>query len=221
MRGSLKSLAVSLIKIANDLRWLASGPRCGIGEIHLPDTQPGSSIMPGKVNPVLCESVLQVAAHVIGCDATITYCGQAGNLELNVMMPVMALRLIESIQFTANVVNTLTDKCIIGISADRARCQAMVEQSLAMVTGLASAIGYEKAAKLAQRAMASGQTIRELAQQEKVLGDDELAKILDPWRMTQPGDRGLVREPERSASSFCRCPLTQGARHNRKKPTCK
>jgi len=187
MSGSLKSLAVSLIKIANDLRWLASGPRCGIGEIHLPDTQPGSSIMPGKVNPVLCESVLQVAAHVIGCDATITYCGQAGNFELNVMMPVIALRLIESIQFTANVINALTDKCIIGISADRARCQAMVEQSLAMVTALAPAIGYEKAAKLAQRAMASGQTIRELAQQEKVLGDDELAKILDPWRMTQPG----------------------------------
>jgi fumarate hydratase class II len=187
MSGSLKSLAVSLIKIANDLRWLASGPRCGIGEIHLPDTQPGSSIMPGKVNPVLCESVLQVAAHVIGCDATITYCGQAGNFELNVMMPVMALRLIESIQFTANVINALTDKCIIGISADRARCQAMVEQSLAMVTALAPAIGYEKAAKLAQRAMASGQTIRELVQQEKVLGDDELAKILDPWRMTQPG----------------------------------
>ena len=103
------------------------------------------------------------------------------------MMPVMALRLIESLQFTANVVNALTDKCIIGISADRARCQAMVEQSLAMVTALAPAIGYEKAAKLAQRAMASGQTIRELAQQEKVLGDDELAKILDPWRMTQPG----------------------------------
>jgi fumarate hydratase class II len=187
MSGSLKSLAVSLIKVANDLRWLASGPRCGIGEIHLPDTQPGSSIMPGKVNPVLCESVLQVAAHVIGCDATITYCGQAGNFELNVMMPVMALRLIESLQFTANVINALTDKCIIGISADRARCQAMVEQSLAMVTALAPAIGYEKAAKLAQRAMANGQTIRELAQQEKLLGDDELAKILDPWRMTQPG----------------------------------
>jgi len=106
------------------------------------------------------------------------------------MMPVMALRLIESLQFTANVVNALTDKCIIGISADRARCQTMVEQSLAMVTALAPAIGYEKAAKLAQRPMVSGQTIRELAQQEKVLGDNELAKILDPWRMTQPGIKG-------------------------------
>lgn len=187
LSGSLKSLAVSLIKIANDLRWLASGPRCGIGEIHLPDTQPGSSIMPGKVNPVMCESVLQVAAHVIGCDATITFCGQAGNFELNVMMPVMTLRLIEAIQFSANAVDALTEKCVSGITADRARCQAMVEQSLAMVTALAPAIGYEKAAKIAQKAMASGQTIRELAQQERVLAGAELEKILDPWRMTQPG----------------------------------
>jgi fumarate hydratase class II len=108
LSDSLKSLAVSLTKIANDLRWLASGPRCGIGETHLPDTQPGSSIMPGKVNPVLCESVLQVAAHVIGCDATVTFCGQAGNFELNVMMPVMALRLIGALQFSANAVDALT-----------------------------------------------------------------------------------------------------------------
>jgi fumarate hydratase, class II len=187
MSGSLKSLAVSLIKIANDLRWLASGPRCGIGEIHLPDTQPGSSIMPGKVNPVLCESVLQVAAHVIGCDATITFCGQAGNFELNTMMPVLTLRLIEAVQFSAHVVNAFTEKCVIGIVADRARCLAMVEQSLAMVTALAPAIGYEKAAKIAQKAMATGQTIRELAREEKVLDYQELERILDPWRMTKPG----------------------------------
>jgi fumarate hydratase class II len=190
LSGSLKSLAVSLTKIANDLRWLASGPRCGIGEIHLPDTQPGSSIMPGKVNPVLCESMLQVAAHVIGCDATITFCGQAGNFELNVMMPVMALRLIEALQFSANAVDALTKKCIVGIEADRARCEAMVEQSLAMVTALAPAIGYERAAKLAQRALAEGRTIRELAQRENVLDQSELAKLLDPWRMTEPGFEG-------------------------------
>jgi fumarate hydratase class II len=187
LSGSLKSLAVSLTKIANDLRWLASGPRCGIGEIHLPDTQPGSSIMPGKVNPVLCESVLQVAAHVIGCDATITFCGQAGNFELNVMMPVMALRLIEALQFSANAVDALTKKCIAGIEADRARCEAMVEQSLSMVTALAPAIGYERAAKLAQRALAEGRTIRELAQQENLLEKTALARLLDPWRMTKPG----------------------------------
>ena len=122
--------------------------------------------MPGKVNPVLCESVLQVAAHVIGCDATITFCGQAGNFELNTMMPLLTLRLIEAIQFSANVVNALVEKCITGIVADRARCMAMVEQSLAMVTALAPAIGYEKAAKIAQKAMATGQTIRELAREE-------------------------------------------------------
>jgi fumarate hydratase, class II len=187
LSGSLKTLAVSLVKIANDLRWLASGPRCGIGEIQLPDTQPGSSIMPGKVNPVICESVLQVAAHVIGSDATITFCGQAGNFELNVMMPMMALRLLESIQFTANVVNMFTDKCVMGIAADRVRCAEMVEKSLAMVTALAPAIGYERAARLAQEAMASGQTIRQLAEKEKLLSAEELDRILDARRMTEPG----------------------------------
>ena len=121
--GSVKTLAVSLTKIANDLRWLSSGPRCGIGEIGLPDTQPGSSIMPGKVNPVMCESVLQVAAHVIGCDATITLCGQGGNFELNVMMPVMALRLLEAITFSASVVKAFTQKCVVGIAANQERCE--------------------------------------------------------------------------------------------------
>ncbi len=139
--GALKTLAVSLTKIANDLRWLSSGPRCGIGEISLPDTQPGSSIMPGKVNPVMCESVLQVAAHVIGCDATITICGQAGNFELNVMMPVMALRLLEGITFSAAVVNTFTDKCVVGIKANKERCEELIEKSLALTTSLAPVIG--------------------------------------------------------------------------------
>jgi fumarate hydratase class II len=176
-----------LIKIANDFRWLASGPRCGIGEIQLPDLQPGSSIMPGKINPVLCESVLQVAAHVIGCDATITYCGQAGNFELNVMMPVMALRLIEAIQLSANVINVFTQKCVIGIIANRARCEEMVEKSLAMVTALAPVIGYDQAAKLAHDALSQGKTIRELAEREKVLDSKELDRILNPLHMTGPG----------------------------------
>ena len=188
--GTLKTLAVSLIKIANDLRWLASGPRCGIGEIVLPETQPGSSIMPGKVNPVLCESVLQVAAHVIGCDATITVCGQAGNFELNTMMPVMSLRLLEAIQFSANAVNAFTDKCIDGIVADRGRCEEMVEKSLAMATALAPVIGYESAAKIAQEALATGRTIRQIAQDKKLLSKEELDKLLDPWRMTEPGIPG-------------------------------
>ncbi|HEX9274178.1 MAG TPA: class II fumarate hydratase [Candidatus Binatia bacterium] len=185
--GSLKTLAVSLTKIANDLSWLSSGPRCGIGEIGLPDTQPGSSIMPGKVNPVMCESVLQVAAHVFGCDATITICGQAGNFELNVMMPVMTLRLLEAIEFTANVVKAFTEKCIVGIEANEERCKAMVEQSLAMVTALAPVIGYDNAAKIAKEAFTTGKTVREVALARKILAPEKLSKILDPWRMTEPG----------------------------------
>ena len=185
--GSLKTLAVSLTKIANDLRWLSSGPRCGIGEIGLPDTQPGSSIMPGKVNPVMCESVLQVAAHVMGCDATITLCGQAGNFELNVTMPIMALRLLEAIEFTANVVKAFTEKCVVGIEANEERCKEMVEQSLAMVTALAPVIGYDAAAKIAKESYATGKTVREIASAHKILPPDKLAKILDPRRMTEPG----------------------------------
>jgi len=185
--GSLKTLAVSLTKIANDLRWLSSGPRCGIGEISLPDTQPGSSIMPGKVNPVMCESVLQVAAHVIGCDATIMICGQAGNFELNVMMPVMTLRLLEAITFSASVVKAFTEKCVTGIEANKEHCEEMIEKSLAMVTSLAPVIGYDAAAKIAKESFATGKTVREVAKAHKVLPEDKLDKILDPWRMTEPG----------------------------------
>jgi fumarate hydratase class II len=185
--GSLKTLAVSLTKIANDLRWLSSGPRCGLGEIGLPDTQPGSSIMPGKVNPVMCESVLQVAADVIGCDATITICGQAGNFELNVMMPVMALRLLEAITFSASVVKAFTEKCVVGIEANKEHCEEMIEKSLAMVTALAPVIGYDAAAKIAKESYATGKTVREVALAHKVLPPDKLSQILDPWRMTEPG----------------------------------
>ena len=185
--GSLKTLAVSLTKIANDLRWLSSGPRCGIGEIGLPDTQPGSSIMPGKVNPVMCESVLQVAAHVIGCDATITICGQAGNFELNVMMPIMTLRLLEAITFSANVAKAFTEKCVVGIEANKEHCEEMIEKSLAMVTALAPVIGYDAAAKIAKESFTTGKTVREVAKAHKVLPEDRLNKILDPWRMTEPG----------------------------------
>jgi len=190
MSGSLKSLAVSLIKIANDLRWLASGPRCGIGEIHLPDTQPGSSIMPGKMNPVLCESVLQAAAHVIGCDATITYCGQAGNFELNVMMPVMAHNLLESIRLLANVVDAFCDKCVRGIVANEERCRELIELSMAMVTSLAPKIGYDRAAEIAKESARTGRTVREIAREKKVLPEKELERALDPVKMTQPGGSG-------------------------------
>jgi fumarate hydratase class II len=185
--GALKTLAVSLTKIANDLRWLASGPRCAIGEIGLPDTQPGSSIMPGKVNPVICESVLQVAAHVIGCDATITVCGQGGNFELNVMMPILALKLLEAIDFTAQVVRVFTSKCVAGIDANEQRCQDLVELSLAMVTALAPLIGYDAAAKIAREAIATGKTIREIALAWNAIPEARLNEIIEPWRMTQPG----------------------------------
>ena len=185
--GALKTLAVSLIKVANDLRWLSSGPRCGIGEIGLPDTQPGSSIMPGKVNPVMCESVLQVAAHVVGCDATITLCGQAGNFELNVMMPIMALRLLESITFSARVTEAFTEKCIVGIEANKERCEELIEKSLAMVTAMAPVIGYDAAAKIAKESFTTGKTVREVALEHNVLPPEKLSKVLDPWRMTEPG----------------------------------
>jgi fumarate hydratase, class II len=143
--------------------------------------------MPGKVNPVLCESVLQVAAHVIGCDATITICGQAGNFELNVMMPIMALRLLEAIEFSANVVKAFTEKCVAGIEANEERCREMVEQSLAMVTALAPIIGYDNAAKIAKEAFSTGKTIRQAAEAQKILSKQQLDEILDPRRMTQSG----------------------------------
>jgi fumarate hydratase, class II len=185
--GALKTLAVSLIKIANDLRWLASRPRCAIGEIGLPDTQPASSIMPGKVNPVLCESIIQVAAHVIGCDATITLCRQTGNFELNVTMPVVTLKLLEAIEFTANVINAFTEKCVTGIEANEARCRELVEKSLAMVTALAPVIGYDAAAAIAHEAVASGKTVREVARPKTALTPEQLERALQPWSMTMPG----------------------------------
>jgi len=143
--------------------------------------------MPGKINPVICESVLQVAAHVLGCDATIAFCGQAGNFELNVMMPIMALRLLEAIEFSANVVKIFTEKCVLGIEANKQRCNEMVEQSLAMVTALAPVIGYDTGAEIAKEALNAGKTVREVAQARNIVPDDELNAILDPWRATHPG----------------------------------
>jgi fumarate hydratase class II len=135
----------------------------------------------------MCESVLQVAAHVIGCDATITICGQAGNFELNVMMPIMTLRLLEAIEFSANVIRAFTEKCVVGIEANKERCNELVEQSLAMVTALAPVVGYDAAAKIAKEAFATGKTVREVALAHQVLPPERLSKILDPWRMTEPG----------------------------------
>jgi len=185
--GALKTIAVSLTKIANDIRWLGSGPRCGIGEIILPETQPGSSIMPGKVNPVIAESVLMVAAQVIGNDAAITIGGQAGVFELNVMMPVMAHNLLESIRLLASSADNFTDKCISGVAADVQRCNEMIEKSLAMCTALAPEIGYDQAAAIAKESYQTGKTVREIALDKKIIPADRLNEILDPMRMTMPG----------------------------------
>jgi fumarate hydratase class II len=177
--GVLKTLAVSLVKIANDIRWLASGPRSGIGEISIPSLQPGSSIMPGKVNPVIPEAVIQVAAQVMGNDTTITMGGQAGNFELNVMLPVIAYNLLQSIELLASVTGVFAEKCITGIAVNRDACEAYIEKSLALVTGLVPKIGYDQAAAIAKKAFESGKTIREIALEEKILPADELAKLLD------------------------------------------
>ena len=185
--GTLKTIAVSLTKIASDIRLLASGPRCGIGEITLPETQPGSSIMPGKVNPVIAESVLMAAAQVIGNDLTITIGGQAGILELNLMMPVMAHNILESIRLLAASATNLTERCILGIQANKERCNELVEKSLAMCTALAPEIGYDAAASIAEEAYKTGQTVRQIATAKKILPAKRLREILDPLRMTKPG----------------------------------
>jgi fumarate hydratase class II len=188
--GHLKTIAVSLFKIANDIRWLGSGPRCGIGEIQLPETQPGSSIMPGKVNPVMCESVMMVCAQVIGNDTTITWAGANGNFELNVMMPVMAHDLLESIRLLANVVDVFSEKCVRGIVANEQRCRELVELSPAMVTSLAPKIGYDRAAEIAKESAKTGRTVREIAREKKVLPEKELERALNPIEMTEPGGTG-------------------------------
>jgi fumarate hydratase, class II len=177
--GALKTLAVSLTKIANDLRWLGSGPRCGLGEIVLPGLQPGSSIMPGKVNPVVPEAVLQVAAQVIGNDATITLAGQSGSFELNVMMPVIAYNLLQSIDLLAAAAAVLAEKCVDGIRANREACAAYIERSLALVTGLVPRIGYDRAAAVAQKAYSSGRTVREVLIADKILPPEEIDTLLN------------------------------------------
>jgi fumarate hydratase class II len=185
--GALKTAAVSLMKIANDIRWLGSGPRCGIGEIVIPPVQPGSSIMPGKVNPVIAEALCQVCAQVMGNDLTVTVAGMSGNFELNVMMPVMAYNFLQSIHLLANTVEVFAEKCVKGLKADEKRCREMVEKSLAMVTALSPHIGHDRAAEIAREAYQTGKTVREIAMQRRVLPAKKLEKILDPWKMTEPG----------------------------------
>jgi len=184
--GQMKTIAVSLSKIANDIRLMASGPRTSIAEITLPSIQPGSSIMPGKINPVICESVTMVAAQVIGYDAAITLCGLGSYLELNVMMPVLAYDLLEQIRLLSNVGRVFAEKCIAGITANEKRALDLLELNLSSCTALAPKIGYDKAAALAKEAMATGRTLREIALERKVLPPKELDELLDYRKMTEP-----------------------------------
>jgi fumarate hydratase class II len=190
LSGQLKTVAVSLMKIANDLRWMNSGPLAGLGEIALPALQPGSSIMPGKVNPVIPEATAMVAAEVIGNDATITIAGQSGNFQLNVMLPLIAFKLIESMRLLANVSRALADNAIRGFTINQARLDEALERNPILVTALNPVIGYEKGAAIAKKAYAEGRPILEVAKKNTDLSEQELKALLDPLELTRGGIKG-------------------------------
>ena len=185
--GLLKTLAVSLHKIANDIRWMGSGPRNGLGELRLPAVQPGSSIMPGKVNPVLSEALIMACAQVIGFDTANTLAGLGGVFELNLMMPLLAYNTLTAVEILANATRVFTERCIAGLEVDEQVCRASVERNLALATALAPVLGYERAAEIAKEARASNRTVREVALAWQVLPSTELDALLDPLRMTEPG----------------------------------
>jgi len=185
--GQLRTIAVTLFNVSNNIRWLGSGPRCGFFEVKLPDRQPGSSIMPGKVNPVMCESMMQVAARVIGNDQTVAFSGaNGGQFQLNIMMPVMGHAALESVALLASSCRAFVEFCANEMEANAEACEASVEQSLAMVTSLNPYIGYERAAALAKEAFKTGKTIRELCREQNILPEETLKKALDPMSMTEP-----------------------------------
>jgi fumarate hydratase class II len=186
LSAALRGAAVSLTKIANDLRWLGSGPRAGLGELRLPDLQPGSSIMPGKVNPVIPEMVVMVCAQVMGNDVTVALAGAAGHFELNAMIPVIAFNVLQSIELLARSSVLFAERCVAGIEANKERCAALVEQSLALATALAPRIGYDAAAAIARASVATGKTVRELCREQNLLPPDELDRLLDARAMTGP-----------------------------------
>lgn len=188
--AAIKTCAVNLSKIANDLRLLSSGPRTGISEIYLPPKQNGSSIMPGNVNPVIPEVMSQVAFNIIGNDITITMAAEAGQLELNAFEPVVFFNLFESIETLANGINTFTKNCISGIAANKDRCRELTNNSVGIITAICPYIGYEKAARIAKLAMKTGESVRKIILQENILNESELNSILDPEGMTQPGISG-------------------------------
>ncbi len=186
----LKAIASTMSNVANNIRWLGSGPRCGYYEVVLKDLQPGSSIMPGKVNPVICESLMQLSAKVVGNDSTISLAGvSGGQFQLNILMPVMADVALDSVRILTGGANVFADKCLEGLKANPEKCAAAVEQSLSIVTGLNPYIGYEKAAALAKEAFKSGKTIRQLCEEKEILPPDQLKEGLDVVRMTKPLDK--------------------------------
>lgn len=190
--AALKICMINMSKVANDLRLMASGPRAGLGEIKLPARQPGSSIMPGKVNPVICEVVNQVAFQVIGNDHTICMASEAGQLELNVMEPVLVFNLLQSLSIMNNTLGAFQHYCIDGITADKERCEGYVSQSVGVITALNPYLGYEEAARIAHEAILTGDSVRSLCLRYKVLNEEELDRILDPYQMTQPGIAGQI-----------------------------
>jgi fumarate hydratase, class II len=187
LSGACKVIAASFTKIANDLRWMGSGPRAGIGEIRLPEIQPGSSIMPAKVNPVIPESVTQVAAQVIGNDAAVTVGGLSGNFELNVYIPMMARNVLESLRLLATTAENFAEQCIDGIEANTERCTELVEKNLSSVTALVPAIGYDRSAELAKQALKEDRPLREVVKEGSGLSEEEVDRILDNKRMTEGG----------------------------------
>ena len=187
LANTLATVATSLIKIANDIRWLSSGPRCGLGEIKLPAVQPGSSIMPGKVNPVMCEALIMTSVQVIGNATTVSIANTHGNLDLNVMLPVIARNLLESLTFLAGAVDAFTRRAVLGMEANRERAASLIELSMSMVTSLAPVIGYDVAAKIAKRAVEENRTVREICTTENILPVEQLTALLDPMSMTEPG----------------------------------
>ena len=185
--GQLRTIAATLFNVANNIRWLGSGPRCGFYEVQLPDRQPGSSIMPGKVNPVMCESLMQVAARVMGNDQTVAMSGATGGqFQLNIMMPVMGHATLESVRLLASSCRAFVEFCVADMQANEEACEASVEKSLSMVTSLNPLVGYETAAALAKEAFKTGKTIRELCREKGILPEDKLTAALDPWSMTEP-----------------------------------
>jgi fumarate hydratase class II len=189
LSGGLRTLAVALVKIGNDIRWMASGPRTGLAEIRLPDLQPGSSIMPGKVNPVMVEAMTQVCAQVVGNDATVAFAGSQGNFELNVYLPVIARNLLESIRLLANVTRLFADRCVAGIEADEERCRAYAESSPSLGTSLNPYIGYEAAAEVVKESIATGRSVREIVVERGLLDDEQVDRALDVLGMTEGGVR--------------------------------